>query len=834
VPAFLGKIDTLNKPDKTLAKKYDMSEINKARAIVSRFGLIDGVPVEEASNYIRGLEKYESGLSEKPTVQWAERKSADFDNLVTEDFNDLARYTSGAINTAKENLIISTQEGKQKVQDIVDSMVEQVGDVVRKPSDFKNLHDTITRPENRVLEMDDHKEGGLFSQHITRPVFDAIGDFNVKHSEVMKPIIKDLEKLPTGKTGKIIAHELETDGVPFTFGEETGNKAVYEVLAGFLNTGNESSYTKFLVGRGWGKVVDGVLDDSKWLAFTNRMFSEGIITKQHMDWVQSFFDAFEDLTPETQKAFRYCNGYNYKEVTPREINTPFGTYKGGYAVLKPAKKGVYRGDAAREIADLEASLTNEDLEFTEAFTQIQPNVSDSFAQERTEKGYKVTLDINVLLGRFSDIIKYTKMQPVVKDVLKILKNPTFKNKINKAFPNVTKNILVPFLTSAVSRKITVENPQYALANTICNNLRKGITIAFLGFKPNNILEQISAISTSILYVDAKFLFNSFLNTSISPLVMIRRAKGKSNYMKARMEDHTTRLTEIINKLTVDKSWFTKGLDKGANALALQHIFQNYLDAVVWNGKYNETLANAVNPKAKDYPELSRLTDEELEKEAIYRATTAVKLGAESHDPASAASAQKVSPFMSLLQPFYGYPLTVYNTVATKIKQALKNDKLFDKATGVLKAVLFGYIASAVIAKACLELFKAMLGKRKTESDEDDRSAFMEYLVDPSVDLFLGAYGVFGGFLRYTYKKFTKANDYGKGIMSQPVFAIAEGTAKAGVALMELATNEDKERLTNKEKKDLLLAIFLVTNPVAYAGLYNTPVHLLFEKDESED
>jgi hypothetical protein len=63
VPAFLGKIDTLNKPDKTLAKKYDMSEINKARAIVSRFGLIDGVPVEEASNYIRGLEKYESGLS---------------------------------------------------------------------------------------------------------------------------------------------------------------------------------------------------------------------------------------------------------------------------------------------------------------------------------------------------------------------------------------------------------------------------------------------------------------------------------------------------------------------------------------------------------------------------------------------------------------------------------------------------------------------------------------------------------------------------------------------------------------------------------------------------
>ena len=522
-----------------------------------------------------------------------------------------------------------------------------LGSNLQRMESFTDLMDgadeVVKGVGSAVLQLKGGKLGAFYNT-LYYPIKEALNEYRQQQVVITKEYTDLVAALDFGnKESKITAYEFDEvseDSDAYTFGTDSDGLGKVELLGAMLHTGNKSNLKKLLLGRGWGSLnEDGTLNTTHWDNFVQRMKDEGILTQSDYVFLQAVWDLNQKMLPLLQKAHRELNGFYFKVVEATPIVNEFGTFRGGYV---PAK-----GDP--NMTKQEVEITVEQLQ--REFRMSLPMVEHGMTKERNENfAQPLSLNLGYMTKHIDDTLRYSYVQPVVKDVLKIVNDKEFQKKLEILNPQKTDTLIKPWLQTVVSQKTFAPSGMGAEFDTALNATRKRGGMAVMFFNLKNAIEQYTGVFPAMLKATPVQMLSSLQNYIADREGTMQAIADLSPFMADRqlnqIFDIQSRLQELIvnpNNFEKFKDWSTK------HAYFLQQTFQNQVDAVVWMAVYNQT--------HQKLP--SSMSDIEVQTEAIKQADAAVRMTQDSLLPEDRAGFQNWNPIIQSISQFTGY----FNNIA---------------------------------------------------------------------------------------------------------------------------------------------------------------------------
>jgi len=522
-----------------------------------------------------------------------------------------------------------------------------LGSNLQRMESFTDLMDgadeVVKGVGSAVLQLKGGKLGAFYNT-LYYPIKEALNEYRQQQVVITKEYTDLVAALNFGnKENKITAYEFDQvseDSDAYTFGTDSDGLGKVELLGAMLHTGNKSNLKKLLLGRGWGSLnEDGTLNTTHWDNFVQRMKDEGILTQSDYVFLQAVWDLNQKMLPLLQKAHRELNGFYFKVVEATPIVNEFGTFRGGYV---PAK-----GDP--NMTKQEVEITVEQLQ--REFRMSLPMVEHGMTKERNENfAQPLSLNLGYMTKHIDDTLRYSYVQPVVKDVLKIVNDKEFQKKLEILNPQKTETLIKPWLQTVVSQKTFAPSGMGAEFDTALNATRKRGGMAVMFFNLKNAIEQYTGVFPAMLKATPVQMLSSLQNYIADREGTMQAIADLSPFMADRqlnqIFDIQSRLQELIvnpNNFEKFKDWSTK------HAYFLQQTFQNQVDAVVWMAVYNQT--------HQKLP--SSMSDIEVQTEAIKQADAAVRMTQDSLLPEDRAGFQNWNPIIQSISQFTGY----FNNIA---------------------------------------------------------------------------------------------------------------------------------------------------------------------------
>ena len=522
-----------------------------------------------------------------------------------------------------------------------------LGSNLQRMESFTDLMDgadeVVKGVGSAVLQLKGGKLGAFYNT-LYYPIKEALNEYRQQQVVITKEYTDLVAALDFGnKESKITAYEFDEvseDSDAYTFGTDSDGLGKVELLGAMLHTGNKSNLKKLLLGRGWGSLnEDGTLNTTHWDNFVQRMKDEGILTQSDYVFLQAVWDLNQKMLPLLQNAHRELNGFYFKVVEATPIVNEFGTFRGGYV---PAK-----GDP--NMTKQEVEITVEQLQ--REFRMSLPMVEHGMTKERNENfAQPLSLNLGYMTKHIDDTLRYSYVQPVVKDVLKIVNDKEFQKKLEILNPQKTDTLIKPWLQTVVSQKTFAPSGMGAEFDTALNATRKRGGMAVMFFNLKNAIEQYTGVFPAMLKATPVQMLSSLQNYIADREGTMQAIADLSPFMADRqlnqIFDIQSRLQELIvnpNNFEKFKDWSTK------HAYFLQQTFQNQVDAVVWMAVYNQT--------HQKLP--SSMSDIEVQTEAIKQADAAVRMTQDSLLPEDRAGFQNWNPIIQSISQFTGY----FNNIA---------------------------------------------------------------------------------------------------------------------------------------------------------------------------
>jgi len=795
------------KADKKVSKTRNMDLVDAARSILSSYGM--GPKSKSPIEFIDKLRKYNPDLFSElePIILDSAAQGKTLKDLTVDEFRTVRDQVEALWYQSrrdKQMLIDGQRVDLEEVVAELNARLDEIGEPDQLPGEtraasnkdrvVRSLH-TIRAILRRVEHWADATDGpqakgktaGPFTRYIYRPVRDAITMYRVERTKYVKRYVDMVSKLDL-KSGKIDAKELG-----YTFGYENGGLGKAELLGAILHAGNESNLRKLLLGRNWGKLnEDGSLDTSRWDAFTQRMFDEGIITKQDMDWVQGVWDLNEELKPMAQKAHHDVFGFYFNEVEASPINTPFGVYQGGYV---PAKTdGFLVRDAQR----------NEKMEELESdFRQSMPSTGMGFTKGRVEYNKPLSLDIRMMTKHIDDVIRFSMVQPAIKDALKLLRNRAFADKLSNIDPVIIEEMLLPWLNRA-ARQRTLDPGMHRGVDKFWAAVRNrtGISIMFANF--TNALQQLTGWFPAMLEVEPRFLRKSLMTYLGKPNKVANEVAQLSPFMNDRMRNQIFDIQESLNELILNPNAFQKAQKWSArHGYFMQQAFQNMVDTAVWTAKYNQVLEEMG-------PEFS---DAAAQKEAIAQADATIRKTQDTLAAEDIARFQVGTGFYKTFMQFAGYFNMLANLNSDQYIKVIRDMGIKGNKGKLFKIYVLGFMLPMVMSDAIVRT----LGGQWDDDDDDG------YL-DEVAEWFFGSQlrgavalvpGVGPGIMAIA----NAFNDkpYDDRMTTSPSISMLEAST-VGVSKAVINVLDDDREVTGKNVRDVLTMLSLVTGvPLSVVG-----------------
>jgi hypothetical protein len=788
--------------DEKIAKSRNMDLVDAARAILSYYGF--GKVGKNPADYIAKLEAYnpEMYATIKPLIDQASTGLPDYTQMTMDDFRMLRDVVDALWAQSRRDKQI-TVAGKKIALDGVlselDARLNEIGVPTTVPGEKSALTTKqkfaahlysakalLRRVENWADATDGAGGVGAFTKYIYRPVKDAVNAYRVDRNNYVKRFV-DLVSTLDLPVGKITSPEID-----YTFGVGNGGIGKAELLGAMLHTGNESNYKKLLVGRGWGSLnSDGTLETARWDSFVQRMIAEGVLTKNDFDFLQSVWDLNEEIKPIAQKAHRDLYGYYFKEVEATQFTNTFGTYRGGYV---PAKT-----DAAI-VRDAQRQAKAEELDAD--FRSSMPSTGMGFTKSRVEYNKPLSLDVRLMAKHIDDVLRFANIQPAIKDALRIVNNREFADKLNRIDPTVVEFMLLPWL-NRTARQSTNEPGRNKAVDKFWRVLRSRTGLAIMFANLRNALQQVTGLFPSALKVSKGALKDSLLTYLASPQKTAEAIAGLSPFMNERMHSQIFEIQDQMNDLLLNPNKFDK-IQKWSqhHGYFLQSAFQNFVDIVTWNGKYNQVLSEIG----------TTLSDSEAQAEAIQQADAAVRSTQGSMSAEDVAAFEVGSPFYKTFVQFTGYFNMLANLNTDEYVKVLRDLGWRGNKGKLVSIYMLGFLAPTLVADAIARSLGA-----GWDNDDDG------YL-DDVADWFFGSQVRAGaamvpfGSAAYTALSagFTDKT-YDDRITSSPsVGSLEASTVGVGKAIVNLAS-DDKE-LEGRNVRDVLTLITNATGvPVSVLG-----------------
>lgn len=800
------------KKDKVLAKTRDINIVNVIRTLLAGHGI--GNKDKDIESYLNDLKKYDEDTYNAMIgiINSVDTIGKNLRQLTYDQFQTLKETIEALWSLSKRLKQIEIDGTKMNLEDIVQELSDRLQEVSKKElakskyrksmSDWDKtkqgllgIRASLIRAENWATAIDGKNPDGVFKKYIVRPVFEAVTKYRTKEtyyfekfSDLVNDIKEDISFTP------IAAPELGNGSFEF-------KKGKVQLLGAMLHIGNPSNKQKLLRGNGWGEFTeDGVLDTRAWDRFINRMIEEKILTKKDYDFLQSVWDIFEEMKPEAQKAHKDMYGYYFNEITAEEVVTPFGKYKGGYiaALIDP-----YASIAQETRNEKEILETNN--------SSVFPTTGRGRTLSRIESvAEPLIMDLRLVTTNIDQILRFTHIEPKIKDVAKIITHKAFRETLNEFDPRIVKEMLIPWLQRTATQMTYIPSSTSGgrLMDKFFNTLRNRASLNIMTGNVLNVMQQITGFFPAMTQVDKKYLLMAMGKFIKDPSKTSQMISDRSEFMNNKTENLIINMNKGIDDIIINKNKYDNAKDYfNTNGYILQVGAQNIVDIIVWTGKYNESIA-------KGLPENT----------AVREADSAVRLSQGSTNPESLSKYEANTALIRFINMFTGYFNTLSNLLGTEFviiarELGFKNGagKLF--LTFFLTVMMTGFISELIIA----------IGSGDYDKDDDE-----EYLDDTLAYFFGGTFRtltamvpIAGPLINAGVNRWNDKT-YDDRISTSPVISLLEKSVSSPYSVYQAIVNDGDKR---RAATDVLTAIGMVSG-IPTAPLAK-PVGYLIDVNEGD-
>lgn len=775
--------------DEKLAKTRDVDLILASRAMLARFGL--GRGDTEPLGHLEKMKLYDPDQYDSimGLIENLIKEPKNYKEMSYGDWQDFDNAIQALWDLSKSNRQMEIDGKKVDIETAKADLAARLNEVNKNPKEkagYKkavNEHDLrarfflgakamLRRVESWADSMDGGDINGVFTRYFFRPISEAAQSMRSFKKEMMEDYeelvkqVKDGAKDFTAYKAKAIDYEFK-------------NKA--EVLGMLMHTGNNSNKEKLLVGRGWGEMdEDGNLITTRFDQAINQMISDGVITKTDMDFVQGVWDLFEKHKPAAQKAHKLIYGFHFNEITADEIETPFGTYRGGYF---PAKADPFIVTDAAIRADKRAAESNNSFSF--------PTTGRGATKNRVQQ-YRVPLSLNIETApqHIDWLARFVHLEPAVTQVRRLLLNRDFRVTLDNFDPTLAKDMLVPWLDRSASQQVTIPSQSEAgkKLDSFFKVLRNVSGANVMLGNISNAAQQFTGWQVAKAKVKPHHLRNALWKYTKGPAKLAEEVIEKSEFMKNRTTTNVIEVNRRVDQILLNPSTAYKvGEYIKDNAYVVQQHTQNIVDNVVWAGAYEQAIEEGHN-----------------EKTARRAADKAVRLTQGSFDAEDISRIEVGSPFQRMFLQFYGYFSMQANLLGTEFNIIFRDLGLRKGAGRMFYLYWHVFAMTAFISTLITEASRGTI-------DEDDDDEYMDDLMRiffMSQAETAGAMVPGGQVAMGTYRAFDD-KIYNDKIVNSPAISTLESAVQSPASVYKAMTT-GKPGQKKRAVKDTLSAISIIS------------------------
>lgn len=672
--------------DEKLSKSRDMNLVNAARSILANYGL--GKSEGPAGVYLEKVKEYDPEFYAEiePMINAHLQTAKPFDQLTYDEFLDIRDQVSALWELSKNLRTIEIDGKRVNKDEAVKELTDRIGDMDTKQERAgykKAITDkekgkimlmgaraALRRVESWVDAMDAGKPEGPFRKYIWTPISEAVAKYRIAKTDYLEQYLNIIKTVEKGlSAGSISAVEI---------GYEFKNKA--ELLHAILHTGNESNKRKLLLGREWASEnEDGTMDTRQWDAFLARMYAEKILTKADYDFAQSVWDLLEKMKPDAQKVHKQMYGFYFNEITADAIETPFGVYRGGYV---PAVTDPWIVTDAAVRNEQETQATDNSYMF--------PTTGRGFTKGRVDYNKPLILDLGYLPSHIDKVLRFTFIEPRIKDVAKIVKtDKKFAAAMDQLDQTIRGDMLVPWLQRTAQQMIQMPMKGMGgkLAHKFFSEIRTRTGMQMMVANITNALQQITGISIAALKVKPKYLRDALWTYTRQPTVTTNMISEKSEYMRTRMSSAQFEVSKQIEDMLVDPTKYDKLRDfANKHGYFMQQGMQNLVDTIVWTGAYNQAIEAGV--------------DSDID--AVRQADAAVRQTQGSFAPEDVSRFETGNAFVRAFTMFYSYFNMQANLLGTEFTKTVREYGVKKGAGQLFYTYVFGFMIPAVLSEIIVQ------------------------------------------------------------------------------------------------------------------------------------
>lgn len=775
------------KSNEDIARTRDVDLVNAGKAILSAYGI--GSESKSPSEYLKSLKQYDpdtfetvSALIDSVVENRANYRDISYDKFV--DMSDSVQAVWDLAKSTREMTVEGLKVDRADVLDQLNARIDEVAGEDQAPGSAQavtkiekleigamGVRARMRKVEHWAYAFDKGVLNGVFSKFIARPVIEAQTRYELARVQVHTKLAELSKGLTRDNTTKLEATE-----IGYTF------QGKQELIAALLHTGNESNFQKLLLGRKWGSEnADGSLNTAKWDAMIARMQDNGTLTKADYDFVQAIWSLNETIKPGAQKAHKQMYGHYFNEITAKEFSTPFGNYAGGYM---PAIVDPYLVQDGQTRTDKEAleKLGN---------SFMFPTTGRGFSKSRVENyNAALLLDLNRIPGQLDKVLRFTHMEPTIKEVARIVNSDSFKNNMARVDPTIVNEALIPWLQRSAlqSKSVPLSGKGGAFADKVLNGLRSNASLQFMAVNIPNMIQNLTGAFPALIRVKPQHLIGAFGDYLRSPGKLSEFIQSKSDYMKIRIGNNASNISKQFKEVLLQNTKYNTVKEAARDFAYLPEKATNgIIELVAWNGAYRQ-----------------HLSEGNTETESVKFADSTIRQVQTDASPAGSSSMESGNSFERLFTMFSMYFNNMGNLLGSELSIAKElGFKTKDGGARAAKAYALVVMAPAIVSAIIARSFG---GKGL---DEDDDGKYLDDILDiifMSQVKYMAAM-VPGGTIVNTFMNQFNDKPYDDKINVSPA---ASGVETLGRSLVSVPSAIFGKGDGTKALKDGLAAIGLIT------------------------
>jgi hypothetical protein len=310
---------------------------------------------------------------------------------------------------------------------------------------------------------------------------------------------------------------------------------------------------------------------------------KGLLDKRDWDFVQSVWDYLDTYRPMIEERQKRTTGVSPEWVEATAVETPHGTYRGGYYPIKYARD---QGGASTPSLDGDNDI-------------IQSMKLGSYAKAATKNGHlearvanvqqSLLLDVGVIGQHTNEVIHDLAFSESIVNSWRLLNDQRVSDALLDAGMQEQHEALKLWLKDVAVGQVFASD---VLSRTM-RTLRSGFTVSRLAFNVGTALLQPTGLMQSAVVVGKKNLASAITQYMRDPVAATNEVIGRSRIMGERRKVFQKDLMDMVAETSVSAptaSRFRKFMDRYAvpASLSLMQYTQYYVvDVPTWMAAYSK-------------------------------------------------------------------------------------------------------------------------------------------------------------------------------------------------------------------------------------------------------